>query len=120
IPNGRKRQGDGNTVSLGFFCGHAKKLASYAYTEKYLLRLYLDMQRGVNRIPRPLESLAKSACRPAFEVHGGTSGGQQAGKRRWRGADYPCTTVFAIMQWMPLEPFTVWVTRRSAARLQSV
>jgi hypothetical protein len=33
---------------------------------------------------------------------------------------YPCTTDFAIMQWMPLEPFTVCVTRRSAARLQSV
>jgi hypothetical protein len=33
---------------------------------------------------------------------------------------YPCTTVFAIMQWMPLEPLTVCVTRKSAARLQSV
>ena len=33
---------------------------------------------------------------------------------------HPCTTDFAIMQWMPLEPFTVWVTRRSAARLHSV
>src|SRR5438309_10590735 len=39
----------------------------------------------------------------------------------WRiGCGYPCTTVLAIMQWMPLEPLTVWVTRRSAARLQSV
>jgi hypothetical protein len=25
-----------------------------------------------------------------------------------------------IMQWMPLQPLTVWVTRKSAARLQSV
>jgi hypothetical protein len=33
---------------------------------------------------------------------------------------HPCTTDFAIMQWMPLEPFTVCVTRRSAPRLQSV
>jgi len=33
---------------------------------------------------------------------------------------HPCTTDLAIMQWMPLEPFTVCVTRRSAARLQSV
>jgi hypothetical protein len=32
----------------------------------------------------------------------------------------PWTTDFAIMQWMPLEPLTVWVTRRSAARLHSV
>ena len=38
-----------------------------------------------------------------------------------RGTDgYPCTTDFAIMQWMPLDPFTVCVTRRSAARLHSV
>jgi hypothetical protein len=35
-------------------------------------------------------------------------------------SSYPCTTAFEIMQWMPLEPFTVCVTRRSAARLQSV
>jgi hypothetical protein len=35
-------------------------------------------------------------------------------------ARHPCTTVLAIMQWMPLEPFTVCVTRKSAARLQSV
>jgi hypothetical protein len=32
----------------------------------------------------------------------------------------PCTIAFSIMQWMPLEPLTVWVTRRSAARLHSV
>ena len=37
-----------------------------------------------------------------------------------RRASHPCTTDFSIMQWMPLEPLTVWVTRRSAARLQSV
>jgi hypothetical protein len=37
-----------------------------------------------------------------------------------RGKRHPCTMSFAIMQWMPLEPLTVWVTRRSAARLQSV
>jgi hypothetical protein len=37
-----------------------------------------------------------------------------------RAEIHPCTTDFAIMQWMPLEPLTVWVTRRSAARLQSV
>lgn len=36
------------------------------------------------------------------------------------GSAQPCTIAFSIMQWMPLEPFTVWVTRRSAARLQSV
>jgi hypothetical protein len=35
-------------------------------------------------------------------------------------SSYPCATAFEIMQWMPLEPFTVCVTRRSAARLQSV
>src|SRR5260221_10076215 len=34
--------------------------------------------------------------------------------------NHPCTTDFAIMQWIPLEPFTVCVTRKSAARLQSV
>ena len=50
-----------------------------------------------------------------------------AGRRR-RGFDrsglgrtaQPCTIALSIMQWMPLEPFTVWVTRRSAARLHSV
>ena len=33
---------------------------------------------------------------------------------------YPCTIAFSIMQWMPLEPLTAWVTRKSAARLHSV
>lgn len=36
------------------------------------------------------------------------------------GLAQPCTIAFSIMQWMPLEPLTVWVTRRSAARLHSV
>ena len=39
---------------------------------------------------------------------------------RWCEGRQPCTTLLAIMQWMPFEPFTVCVTRRSAARLQSV
>jgi len=29
IGDGGKRQGDGYAVGFGFFCGHAKKLASY-------------------------------------------------------------------------------------------
>src|SRR6516165_3621229 len=40
--DGRKRQGHGNAVGLGFLCGHAKTLASYSCTEKYLLRVYSD------------------------------------------------------------------------------
>ena len=36
------------------------------------------------------------------------------------GARQPCTTVLAIVQWIPFEPFTVCVTRKSAARLRSV
>src|SRR4029077_13813501 len=40
IGDGRERQGHGNAVSLGFFRGHAKKLASNACTEKYLFRVY--------------------------------------------------------------------------------
>ena len=39
---------------------------------------------------------------------------------RLKVAPLPHDRVFAIMQWMPFEPFTVCVTRRSAARLQSV
>lgn len=36
------------------------------------------------------------------------------------GRAQPCTTDFSIMQWIPFDPLTVWVTRRSAARLHSV
>jgi hypothetical protein len=32
----------------------------------------------------------------------------------------PWTADLAIMQWIPFDPLTVWVTRRSAARLQSM
>ena len=32
----------------------------------------------------------------------------------------PCSSDFASMTWMPLEPLTVWVTRKSAARLHKV
>jgi len=58
---------------------------------------------------------------------GMTGHAARTGRRR-RGLDrsgeggraQPCTIALSIMQWMPLEPFTVWVTRRSAARLHSV
>src|SRR6201999_4508406 len=40
ITDGRERQGNRNTVGFGFFCGHAKKLASIRCTEKYLFRVY--------------------------------------------------------------------------------
>jgi hypothetical protein len=50
---------------------------------------------------------------------------QLLGNSQWQAAisdeaPHPCTIAFSIMQWMPLEPLTVCVTRKSAARLQSV
>ena len=53
---------------------------------------------------------------------------RRADDRRRRGVNrsgkggraQPCTSAFSIMQWMPLQPLTVCVTRRSAARLHSV
>ena len=60
-------------------------------------------------------SLGRLIVSMARSVQHKSAPGQQQGC-----AAHPCTTAFAIMQWMPLEPLTVWVTRRSAARLHSV
>jgi SAM-dependent methyltransferase len=46
IGDGREGQRDWNAVGFGFFCGHAKKLAFNWCTEKYLLRVYLDLKRA--------------------------------------------------------------------------
>lgn len=62
------------------------------------------------------ESLKNRRARNCVEpgLHDGASMGQgEPGLQ-------PCTIAFSIMQWMPFEPFTVCVTRRSAARLQSI
>lgn len=66
----------------------------------------------------PLEShmkldMAQRAARQTGRQRGISSSGQA-------GSAQPCTIAFSIMQWMPLAPLTVWVTRRSAARLHSV
>src|SRR6516164_1377474 len=39
---------------------------------------------------------------------------------RYAVAFVGCTIDFSIMTWIPFEPLTAWVTRKSAARLQSV
>lgn len=66
----------------------------------------------------PLESHMKldMAQRAARQAGGGVASAAQGR----RALAQPFTMAFSIMQWMPLAPLTVWVTRRSAARLHSV
>ena len=41
-------------------------------------------------------------------------------RRRSVSSAHNARCVFSSITWMPLEPFTTWVTRKSAAKLQSV
>ena len=71
-------------------------------------------QMGVGRAPLVVLDQRDGMARPgAFVV-----GARRLAEQQRRG--HPPITFLAIMQWMPLLPSTVWVTCRSACRLQSM